>query len=146
MPLTTGSELNRGRVGSAGGFTLIELMLAVSVMLIAIMAAFSSQLSSMNLLRASRESNTAMTDLQTAMEEVLLQPIDNIPAAGFYPSGQPIAAYTNLNLPTETITPTYPTFGGLGPVPDPLEIVLTMTWQDWRGRPMTAQLATVKAR
>ncbi len=141
-----GSGRRRGRARSAGGFTLIEVMLAASVMLVSVMAAVSSQLTSMSLLRASSESNTAMTDLQTAMEEVLLQPIDNMPTAGFYPPGQPIAAYSNLNLNGETITPTYPTYGGVGPVPDPLELILTMTWQDWRGRPMTAQLATVKAR
>ena len=142
--MDTGSNRNPGRVRSAGGFTLIEIMLAASVMLIAVMAAFSSQVSSVNLLRASRESNTAMADLQTAMEEVLVRTIDNMPVV--HPPGQAIPAYTNLNLTNQTITPSYPTYAGVGPVPDPLEIILTMTWQDWRGRPMTAQLATVKAR
>ena len=144
--MTIGSKQNRGRGGSVGGFTLIELVLAASLLLIGVMAAFSSQLSSMNLSRASRESNTAMTDIQTAMDEVLLQPIDQIPTAGFYPPNQPIAAYTNLNLNGETVTPSYPNYGGVGPVPDPLEIVLSMTWKDWRGRRMAIQLATVKAR
>jgi len=142
--LNIGSRLRRARGGSAGGFTLIELMVAASVLLIAVMAALTSQLSSMNLVRASRESNTAMTDLQTAMEEVLFDPIDQIPL--LHPGGQALPNYTNLNLTNQTIVATYPTYGGAGPVPDPLEIVLTMTWLDWRGRPMTARLATVKAR
>ena len=96
--------------------------------------------------RLYRLRSVTIPDDYAAMEEVLLQPIDQIPAAGFYPPNQAIAAYTNLNLNGETVTPTYPNYGGVGPVPDPLEIVLSMTWQDWRGRPMTAQLATVKAR
>jgi type II secretory pathway pseudopilin PulG len=120
-------------------------MIAISVLLIAVLAALTSQVSSMNLLRATRESNAAMSELTAAMEEVLLEQIDDMPLAANFPAGQPIANYTGRALTNEAIVPTYPGFAG-GPVPDPLEIVLTMTWSDWRGRPMSLQLATMKAR
>jgi prepilin-type N-terminal cleavage/methylation domain-containing protein len=127
--------------GAAGGFTLLEMMLAISVLLIAVMAAMSTQASSMNLLRTSEETTTAMSDLHVAMEELLVTPqVANIPV--LFPAATPIPAYTNLNLPNESIVPTYPGMGG-GPVPDPLEIVLTMTWNDWRGRPRQTSVATM---
>jgi hypothetical protein len=59
-----------------------------------------------------------------------------------FPAATPIAAFTNLNLTNESIVPAYPGVGA-GPMPDPLEIVLVMTWNDWRGRPMQARLATM---
>jgi hypothetical protein len=118
------------------------MMLAISVLLIAVMAAMSTQASSMNLLRSSEETTTAMSDLRVAMEEMLVTPqVANIPVV--FPAATPIPAYTNLNLQGESIVPTYPGMGGGGPVPDPLEIVLTMTWADWRGRPRQASVATM---
>jgi hypothetical protein len=116
------------------------MMVSIAVLLVAVMGAMSSQLSSMNLLRSSRETNTAMSDLQVALEEMLATPqaID-IPVQ--FPGGAPIAAYTNLNLNAESVVPTYPS----GTVSDPLEIVLVMTWNDWRGRPRQARLATMVA-
>ena len=134
---------NRRPAGPVGGFTLLEVMLAISVLMIAVMAAMSSQGSSMNLIRASRESNTAMSDLQVAMEDILLTPqVIDIPVN--YPAGQPIPEFTNLNLGGQTIVPTYPGAAG-GVVPDPLEIVLVINWNDWRGRAMSSRLATVVA-
>jgi prepilin-type N-terminal cleavage/methylation domain-containing protein len=126
-----------------GGFTLLEVMLAISVMLITLVAAVSSQITSMNLVRSTRESNTAMADLQTAMEELLLSDAEDLPLD--FPPGTPLAAFTGLNLDGEAITPTYPGWGG-GPVTDSIQIVLTMTWNDWRGRPMQMRLATMRVR
>ena len=132
---------HRRATGAGAGFTLLEVMLAISVLLIAVMAAMSTQVSSMNLLRSSEEMTTAMTDLHVAMEELLVTPqIANIPVV--FPAATPIPAFTNLNLDGESIVPTYPGVGA-GPVPDPLEIVLTLTWNDWRGRAMTASVATM---
>jgi hypothetical protein len=120
---------------------LLEVMLAISVLLVAVMAAMSTQVSSMNLLRSSEEMTTAMTDLHVAMEEILATPqVANIPVV--FPAATPIPAFTGLNLQGQSIVPTYPG-AGAGPVPDPLEIVLTMTWNDWRGRAMQASVATM---
>jgi hypothetical protein len=120
---------------------LLEVMIAISVLLIAVMAAMSTQVSSMNLIRASEESNTAVSDLHVAMEELLVTTqVANIPV--LFPAATPIPAFTNLNLGGETVVPTYPGMGA-GPVPDPLEVILTLTWNDWRGRPRQARVATM---
>jgi len=122
---------------------MLEVLLAMSVLLIAVVAAISSQITSMNLVRSTRESNTAMADLQTAMEELLVEDAEELPFN--FPPGTPLAPFTNLNLNGESIVPTYPGWGG-GPVTDSIQIVLTMTWNDWRGRPMQMRLATMRVR
>ena len=133
-----------GRTGR-GGFSLLETLIAITVLMVAVMSAMSSQVTSMNLMRTNRESNAAMTDLETAMEGLLvLDTLQEIVTLN--PDGQAIAAFNGLNLPNETIIPTYPGLAGGGAVPDPLEINLNMTWTDWRGRQRSLQLATMKAR
>lgn len=119
-------------------------MIAITVLLVAVMSAVSSQVTSVNLLRTNQESNAAMTDLETAIEGILLDAIDDIPVNN--PDGQALAQFNNLNLANEAIVVTYPNLVVGAPVPDPLEIVVNMTWNDWRGRPRALQLATMKAR
>jgi hypothetical protein len=87
-----------------------------------------------------------MSDLRGAMEEILLQTIDDLPVAGSpYEHGQPIARYTNKELPGETIVATYPNWGG-GAVPNPLQIVVTATWDDFAGRPRSLVIETLRGR
>ena len=119
-------------------------MISIAVLLVAVLSAVSSQVTSMNLMRTNQESNTAMTDLETAMEGILLDSIDDIPVNN--PDGAALAAFNNLNLANETIVATYPNLVVGAPTPDPLAIVVSLTWNDWRGRPRTLQLSTMKAR
>lgn len=128
------------RRGGERGLTLVELMLSASVLLIGILAAYGTELSSLNLFKTSRETSTAAADLEAVMEQVLLLPHDSIPLT--YPSGAAIAAYNNLHLSNETIVPTYPA----GTTADPLEIRLTISWNDYAGRPRTMRISTMKAK
>jgi len=138
---------NRVLGNGRGGFTLVELMIAVVVLLVAVLATFTSQLKSRELLTTSRETGIAMADLQSAMEQILLRPVDQIPIAGsLYEDDQPIAAFTNLHLANEVITADYPGYALGGAVPDPLQISLTITWTDPRGRPRTKTLRSMKTR
>jgi len=132
--------------GRRAGFTLIELMIAITVLLVAVLGTFTSQLKARELLQTSRETSIAMADLQGAMEQILLRPVDLIPVpTSAYADDQPIAAYTDLHLPNQQIVADYPGYSG-GAVPDPLTIVLTMTWTDPRGRPRTKTLRSMKTR
>ncbi len=132
--------------GRRAGFTLIELMIAITVLLVAVLGTFTSQLKARELLQTSRETTIAMADLQGAMEQVLLRPVDLLPiASSAYADDQPIAAYTNLHLPNQLIVADYPGYSG-GAIPDPLPIVLTMTWTDPRGRPRSKTLRSMKTR
>lgn len=133
--------------GRRDGFTMVELSIAITVLLVAVLTAFEVQLASQRLVRTSRETNTAMADLQAAMEELLLLPKDDIPVAGSaFEVDQPIAAFEGLHLDDERIVATYPGYVLGGPIPDPLEIVLTETWTDHRGRQRTLQLSSMKTR
>jgi len=125
-----------------------ELMVAIGVLLVAVLTAFGSQLTSMNLMSTSRETAVAMADLQACMESILTMQTDQIPLDGsLYEQGEVIAGYDSLQ--EEEIVADYPGFppgGSADPadVPDPLLIVLTVTWQDHQRRERTLTLRSVK--
>ncbi|MBL8860718.1 MAG: prepilin-type N-terminal cleavage/methylation domain-containing protein [Planctomycetes bacterium] len=131
---------------SRGGFTLVELMIAITVLLVAVLGTFSSQLRARELIQTTRETAIATADLRAAMERILLRPIDQLPIAGSaFADDQPIAQFEGLHLTDQRIVADYPGYTG-GAVPDPLPIVLTMTWTDPRGRPRTETLRSMKTR
>jgi len=122
-------------------------MIAVAVLLVAILGAFSSQLTSHNLLRTTRETDTAACDLQAAMEQILLRAPDQVPVAGSpYQADQPIAAFTDLHLRNERMVAAYPGYVAGLPVPDPLQIELTVTWDDFRGRQRSMRISSARTR
>jgi hypothetical protein len=122
---------------------LIELMIAVVLLSVGVLSAFFGQVSSLNLLRAARERNTAMSDLESCMEAILSEPLTDIPTE--FPAGVSVPEFDGLNLAAQQLVPTYPGFAG-GAVPEPLEVLLTATWNDWRGRPQSIRLASVRTR
>lgn len=122
---------------------MLELMIAVVLLAVGVLSAFQGQVSSLNLLRAARERNTAMSDLEACMESILSEPLADIPAT--FPGGVSVPAFDGLHLQAQQLVPTYPGFAG-GPVPEPLEVLLTATWLDWRGRPQTIRLASMRTR
>jgi hypothetical protein len=124
---------------------LLEVLFATGVLFVTLMSAVAGQLTAIDLARTAREQNTAISELAAAMEEVLAEPIDSIPLAAGFPEGQAIAAYDDRRLRDESIVPDYPNHAG-GPVPDVLQVVLTMTYTDWSGRPAQMRLASLRAR
>jgi type II secretory pathway pseudopilin PulG len=133
------------RSSPRGGFTLIEVMFATGVIMAAMMAAFASQVYSVNLLKCSRETEVALSDLRSAMDEILTQSTVDLPGtSGQYTDDEPIAKFTGLNLTDESIVVDYPGYVAGGTIPDPLPIVLTCTWSDYRGRTRSLSLASMK--
>lgn len=140
------AKRRRARRGRRG-LTLIELVIAFGVLLIAVMSALSSQITSMRLMNTSRETAIAMSDLQGCMEELLLVRVEEIPVPGSeFEAGQPVADYTNLHLSNETIVPSYPDYVVGEEVPDPLQIVLTLAWTDPQGHARRLDLSSMKTR
>ncbi len=126
---------------------MVEVMVAVGVLLVAVLTAFGSQVTSFRLMSASRDDNTAIADLAACMEEVLLRTPDVLPVAGSnFAHGAPIAAYEGLHLRDQRIVATYPGYTPGGAIPDPLPIVLTLTWRDGRGLARRMELRSLKVR
>ena len=82
-----GSQIRKG--SRSAGFTVIELMLGIGVLLVAVLGALGSQLVSHDLVQVTRETDAATTDLQAAMEQLLLDTADEIPVAGSPFPGRP---------------------------------------------------------
>ncbi len=123
---------------------MIELLVAITILLISLAAAFGSQVASFGLIDSSRDSTLAMTELERCMEEVLTKSSDNIPVD--YPAGEPISGYDDVRLRQQSIVPSFPGYSGGGSIPDPLEVVLEATWLDSRGRLQRLNLTTQVAR
>lgn len=138
----------QGGPGAPGrrGMTLLEISIAVTIFMIALLAAFGSQKTALDLTRTSEETQTAVSEMRACMEELLVLPADQIPlATGPYAPDTVIVGFNDRALTNQRITVSYPGLGG-GVVPDPLEIRLAMTWDDWVGRPRSLVLETMKAR
>lgn len=126
--------------------TLLEISIAVTIFMVALLAAFGSQKAALDLTRTGEETQTAVSELRACMEEILVLPADQIPlTTGPYAPDSLVAAFNDRALTNQRITVSYPGLGG-GVVPDPLEIRLTLVWDDWVGRPRSLVLETMKAR
>jgi type II secretory pathway component PulJ len=129
------------------GATLIELMLGTTVLVVALLGAVSAAATVDASLKTSRETNQAAADLAQAMEQLLLVQPRQLPIAGSeFEADQPIAAFEGLHLPGERIVPNYPNYVAGAQVPDPLQIVVTISWTDHRGRARTMRAATLRTR
>lgn len=143
----------QGRVERRRGVTLLEVMIAISVLLITLAATTAGQLSSRNLTDTAAESSTAMSDLRACMEQLLLEDLDAMVLPGSdFPDGGEVTEFNVvtagsslsqddvedlndakaplvLNLPEGSIVVDYPNYDGGLDVPDPLEIRLTYSWR-----------------
>lgn len=121
------------------GFTLIELMIGVFVLLVSILAALSGFLGSMMLNNSSNNLTTAVNDAQYVLEQVkgldYTACIQNLPNACYV-----LPAFTNL--PTETVAfdPAPTTIGS-----NLRKITVKVSWQD-KGQTRSFSLATYFAK
>ena len=129
------------------GFTLAEVLLATVILVtagVAIMDCFivDSYFSSIN-----KGRTAAMTDLSNMMEAIISTPFDDIPS--MFPNntknGTGSHLYKNITgnytLKNEYIKVTYPSI-----FTDPLEINVTLNWQDGKGHNQTTSLVTKKTK
>ena len=126
--------------------TIIELMITITILVVVWGGAMSSQLAASDLVMTGRETSIASADLQSCMERVLSMPHRDIPIAGSeFEAGEPIELYENLHLSAQRMVATYPGYVPGQPVPDPLQIVITITWNDFDGRPRTMWLSSMRS-
>ena len=129
-----------------GGFTMIELTIAMVIVTIASVGGFASHHASRELIRQSEEESMAVSDLENAFNRILVEDVDDlVDPVGPYPNGQDIALFNSLNLGDERIRVSYPNLPAMG-IPDVLEIRLTLTWTSFNGQQRILSGSTCKAK
>ncbi|MCA9001330.1 MAG: type II secretion system protein [Planctomycetes bacterium] len=144
----TGQQPDResGR-NTRAGISMVEVMVAIVVLLIASSAAFMSQVTSMRMVGQSSDIALAMSDLEACMERVRQEPVDALAVPGStFEHGESVAQYEDLHLRDERIVVTYPGYVAGAPLPSPLEVVITASWTPARGGQIRQSLRTVRVR
>ena len=135
--------MRRGNAsGSRGGFTLLELMIAITVMAIGLAAAFGGQISTHRVIEQSRDTQLALTQLEAVAEAVIAEVPGDLPTHENYGAGQAVQLATESGLMDLTIVCRYPNWAAGGEVPDPLMVDIEATWTDSERRPRTLTLST----
>jgi len=119
------------------GLTLVEVIVAVLLIATAALIAFPTLLSFFDLSQTARDQNIAHHDLQAAAEEILATPFSLVTKT--YQDGQAIPKYTDRHLAAQRIVVNYP-----DPSRDPLEVQLTVAWNDAKGRAMQDSLRLLR--
>lgn len=126
--------------------TLMELMIAVMVLLISILALWQVFNLSSALTVQARELNTATDDLKDVLEKIKSVSYDAL--LGVFPDGATVAASVvgGFLLDNEVITVRYPTLSDADPNNDnPLRVEVEVTWDSKYGA-QSRTFVTMKAR
>lgn len=138
------------RRSERAGFGLLELLVAITVASIVLLGVGVAQSVCYDLGRTSQETLTAASDLESAMEGLLLlSPPEMVDPDGPFAPDQPVAEFEGLHLEGERIVTSYPNLvdpDDLASLPDPLQIRLTLTFQDYAGRARSMTIASLKTR
>jgi Tfp pilus assembly protein PilV len=130
-----------------GGFTFIEVIVGITVMVLGFLGLYASLQASGRLRESAKETNIAMFKLQTTMEYVFSVPFDDITT--LLPPDTPIdiVALTDsttgndYRLNNEQIILAYEDPSG-----DPLKFTATITWDTRFGTPRRASLSSARMR
>lgn len=129
------------------GTSLMEILVATFVFTIAMGGLLSSILAIVNLIDLAQDTTIATANLNNMMEKIRATPFaymtsrftdDQADGPGGNPYQSIVGGYTLTN---EQITANYADVNA-----DPLEINLTLNWNDKRGRPRSISMSTFKTR
>ena len=124
---------------------MVEIMIAATVLVVSVGGSVISQMTARNLARTASETSLAVDEIHNAMEEILARPRALIvDPDGFSPEGVPVASYTNRVLDDEVIVARYPGYVAGAPLPDVLDVRVTISWTtfDRRQRSLTLRGST----
>lgn len=130
-----------GKKLTKNGFTLLELMIGVAVLIIALVGLIAAYIGCFSLNENARNLTIAVNDAQCVMEEIRdINIPTNIIAQDWtsWAATDPPSGGGCNRLDNETIIVTYPS--GTGAIP--LEILVTVNWTE-RGRQKSTRLATL---
>jgi hypothetical protein len=117
-------------------------MIAIGVMLVGIAAAFGGQVRTQDLMRQSRETQLALTQVEVVAESIISQVPSDLPASQGWGHGQVVDLPTQVPLRNLQVVCTYPDYDPLAEVPNPLEVRIEASWTDFEGRQRSIHLAT----
>ncbi len=120
-----------------GGHTLVEVLIAATILVTVLMASVRSQMSSLQLLKTARETEVATEILQEAMAQAFLESNGELAGAGGdYAPGDPIV--THQTLRDQALTYVLPDGGVVGGF---LDIQFQITWTSSTGQQRTLTLS-----
>lgn len=121
----------------------MELLVAASVMIIAVVGGFSSHVAGRKLMQEGRDTSLATSILRSNMESLLLRSKAELldPANNFVP-GQPIVSLQGQQLEAQQVLFDTPGFAPGDPVPQVLNVALTLSWNASSGRQRTLTLTS----
>ncbi|MFH1777908.1 MAG: prepilin-type N-terminal cleavage/methylation domain-containing protein [Candidatus Omnitrophota bacterium] len=109
---------------SQTGFTLLEVMIASAILVIAIISILGVFYSGLGLNESSKNYITALNDARTALERIRdIQPFTNVNVTTVYPDNSVLPGF--LNLDNEQVIVSY-----ANTTADPLTITITVNWQE----------------
>jgi len=137
----------RRKRSAESGFSFIEVLVAVTLLVIGFMGIYASLHASALLRETAHETNVAMFKLQTAMEYMFSLAFDDMTTT--LPEDTPIdiMALTDSNanndfvLNNEVLTVAYE-----DPAADPLKFTFTITWDSRMGTPRSASISSGRVR
>lgn len=129
------------------GITLVEILIATTIIVFVTMAIIQFYLSGLSLSEINKEETIAMAHLINMMEAIKCTPFSNIVVD--FPNGVSDGTASNdyatlvggYVLTDEHIVVSY-----VNPSSDPLEIIVSVSWQDRRGANRTKYLVTKRTR
>lgn len=132
---------------NAKGMTYVEILIAAAVFILAVGSLLNSLTAVVYLINLSGEQSVAIADIRNMMERIKVTAFAN--TVNLFPNGDvdgPVYnSYSSIvggyTLNNEHITVTY-----ANPNADPLEISVTLTWQDKRNHNQSLTVYTFKTR
>jgi len=122
------------RYGQRRGFSLVEFTVAVTVLAIVMLGAFSSQVASRNLLAEARETDLAVDTLRSTMDRLLVRGLEElVDENGDHPPGNAIDVG---ECPLQDVNVLFST-------PDELTIRLELTWTSATRQPRELTLSCI---
>lgn len=117
------------------GFTLIELIIALSIIVPVLLGTIGLNVYVFSINETSRRAMIAVQDAHTVIERIRnVSKTSLAQVVTTYPNGKAVSGFSNL--PSEQVIVTYPNANA-----DPLVITVTVDWADRQGA-MTRSLAT----